>query len=44
MQMFKRLHSAFCDTVCNPFYVPSEPLAKSRRFMSAANDMLVKTN
>jgi hypothetical protein len=30
LQMFKRLHSAYCDAVSNAFYIPSESIAKSR--------------
>lgn len=26
VQMFRNLHSLYTDAVCNPFYVPGEPL------------------
>lgn len=26
LQMFRKLHSEYADIVCNPFYIPGEPI------------------
>uniref|UniRef100_A0A914XJU2 Trafficking protein particle complex subunit 2-like protein n=1 Tax=Plectus sambesii TaxID=2011161 RepID=A0A914XJU2_9BILA len=40
--IFKRLHSAYCDAIANPFHAPGEFLA-SRALIDTARDVLVKS-
>nr|CAB3267223.1 trafficking protein particle complex subunit 2-like protein [Phallusia mammillata] len=38
--MFRRLHNAYTDVICNPFHVPGDKI-KSKSFDSVASSMIV---
>lgn len=39
--MFRKLHTAYTDMICNPFYIPGENIT-SKAFANVVNGMLVE--
>uniref|UniRef100_A0A0A9W9R9 Trafficking protein particle complex subunit 2-like protein n=1 Tax=Lygus hesperus TaxID=30085 RepID=A0A0A9W9R9_LYGHE len=40
--MFRKLHGAYADAVCNPFYIPGDPIT-SKKFCETVHSLLVKS-
>ncbi|KAG5884629.1 hypothetical protein JTB14_023823 [Gonioctena quinquepunctata] len=40
--MFRKIHSEFADIVCNPFYIPGEPIC-SKSFASSIKNIMTGT-
>ncbi|RZF33313.1 hypothetical protein LSTR_LSTR007658 [Laodelphax striatellus] len=38
-KMFRKLHLAYTDTICNPFYVPGEMIA-SKKFEAVVESIM----